>query len=145
MVQSVSGQYYSAHLRFFRQLCTAAKVDKVSQLAQQALAEGHCIVIGLQSTGHPSLAHLFTLPPNTLCLQLHVTVVASNCLWQPGCCTLSSCLAASISQHMTIAHWHELTSETWLSPGVSVMSHAVLQLNFPVGVLCVDLSGDLCQ
>lgn len=35
-------------LRFFRQLCTAAKVDKVVELAQEAMAAGHCPVIGLQ-------------------------------------------------------------------------------------------------
>ncbi|KAL0037371.1 hypothetical protein WJX79_004342 [Trebouxia sp. C0005] len=47
----ISGQYYSAQLRFFRQLCTAAKVDTVSKLAQKMLDEGKCVVIGLQSTG----------------------------------------------------------------------------------------------
>lgn len=51
IVQLISGQYYSAQLRFFRQLCTAAKVDTVSKLAQKMLDEGKCVVIGLQSTG----------------------------------------------------------------------------------------------
>ena len=50
-MQTIGGTYYSAHLRFFRQLCTAAKVDKVSQLAREILDEGKCVVIGLQSTG----------------------------------------------------------------------------------------------
>ena len=50
-MQLISGQYYSAQLRFFRQLCTAAKVDTVSKLAQKMLGEGKCVVIGLQSTG----------------------------------------------------------------------------------------------
>lgn len=49
--QSILGQFYSGQLRFFRQLCTAAKVETVSQLAHKTLAEGKCIVIGLQSTG----------------------------------------------------------------------------------------------
>ena len=40
-----------AHLRFFRQLCTSAKVAEVARLALEALKEGHCVVIGLQSTG----------------------------------------------------------------------------------------------
>ena len=40
-----------AHLRFFRQLCTSAKVHEVARLALEALKEGHCVVIGLQSTG----------------------------------------------------------------------------------------------
>ncbi len=52
-MQLISGQYYSAQLRFFRQLCTAAKVDTVSKLAQKMLDEGKCVVIGLQSTGEP--------------------------------------------------------------------------------------------
>lgn len=55
-MQTIGGMYYSAHLRFFRQLCTAAKVDKVSQLAKGILDEGKCVVIGLQSTGMFSFA-----------------------------------------------------------------------------------------
>ena len=43
--------YYSAQLRFFRQLCTAAKLDEVSKLAKKTLTEGKCVVIGLQTTG----------------------------------------------------------------------------------------------
>ncbi len=50
-MQFILGQYYSAQLRFFRQLCTAAKVDKVSDLAKEMLDEGKCVVVGLQSTG----------------------------------------------------------------------------------------------
>lgn len=50
-MQIISGQYYSAQLRFFRQLCTAAKVDTVSNLAKKMLDEGKCVVVGLQSTG----------------------------------------------------------------------------------------------
>ena len=50
-MQMISGQYYSAQLRFFRQLCTAAKVDTVSNLAKKMLDEGKCVVVGLQSTG----------------------------------------------------------------------------------------------
>lgn len=50
-MQSILGQFYSGQLRFFRQLCTAAKVETVSQLALKTLEEGKCIVIGLQSTG----------------------------------------------------------------------------------------------
>ena len=41
----------AAHLRFFRQLCTSAKVAEVARLALEALKKGHCVVIGLQSTG----------------------------------------------------------------------------------------------
>ena len=50
-LQAILGMYYSAQLRFFRQLCTAAKLDEVSNLAKKTLREGKCVVIGLQTTG----------------------------------------------------------------------------------------------
>ncbi|KAL4201430.1 hypothetical protein AMTRI_Chr02g216010 [Amborella trichopoda] len=37
--------------RFFRHMCMSAKVPAAVRLAKQALAEGKCVVIGLQSTG----------------------------------------------------------------------------------------------
>jgi hypothetical protein len=46
-------QYWGGHMRFFRQLCTAAKVPSIVELAMQELAKGNCVVIGLQSTGEP--------------------------------------------------------------------------------------------
>eukprot|EP00878_Enallax_costatus_P040094 GHUV01046079.1.p1 GENE.GHUV01046079.1~~GHUV01046079.1.p1 ORF type:complete len:621 (+),score=132.82 GHUV01046079.1:286-2148(+) len=49
-------QFYAAQLRFFRQLCTAAKVDTVVRLCQEALDEEKCPVIGLQSTGEARTA-----------------------------------------------------------------------------------------
>ena len=45
---------YAANLRFFRQMCTAAKVKKTVELVTEAVAAGHCVVIGLQSTGEIS-------------------------------------------------------------------------------------------
>lgn len=45
------GLFWSAHQRFFRSLCIASKVDKAVSLAKSALKDGHCCVIGLQSTG----------------------------------------------------------------------------------------------
>lgn len=42
---------YAANLRFFRQMCTAAKVKETVGQAKEAIAAGHCVVIGLQSTG----------------------------------------------------------------------------------------------
>eukprot|EP00198_Chlamydomonas_reinhardtii_P003137 XP_001692473.1 predicted protein [Chlamydomonas reinhardtii] len=50
------GQFYGAQLRFFKQLCTAGKVDEVERLAKEALARGQCVVIGLQSTGESRTA-----------------------------------------------------------------------------------------
>lgn len=45
----------AGHLRFFHQLCIASKVPQVVARVRQALAEGHCAVIGLQTTGEASL------------------------------------------------------------------------------------------
>lgn len=41
--------------RLFQQLCVAAKVPAVAQLARDALRAGHCVVIGLQTTGEAAL------------------------------------------------------------------------------------------
>ncbi|XP_039113703.1 protein FORGETTER 1 [Dioscorea cayenensis subsp. rotundata] len=43
--------YWSSHQRFFRHMCMSAKVPAAVRLAKQALADGKCVVIGLQSTG----------------------------------------------------------------------------------------------
>lgn len=47
-------RYWSEHLRFFQYLAIASKVDKCISVAKQALEDGHCCVIGLQSTGEAS-------------------------------------------------------------------------------------------
>jgi hypothetical protein len=47
----LNGVYWGAHQRFFRSLCIASKVDVAIQTAKEALEEGHCCIIGLQSTG----------------------------------------------------------------------------------------------
>lgn len=47
----IFSQFWSAHQRFFRYLCIAAKVKETIKLTREALANGHCVVIGLQSTG----------------------------------------------------------------------------------------------
>ncbi|CAL8469508.1 g9049 [Coccomyxa elongata] len=44
-------EMWGGHLRFFRQLLTACKVEQIETFSKKTLAEGHCIVIGLQSTG----------------------------------------------------------------------------------------------
>ncbi|XP_052021823.1 protein strawberry notch homolog 2 isoform X2 [Apodemus sylvaticus] len=49
--KSLWGQFWSAHQRFFKYLCIAAKVHRLVELAQQELGRGKCVVIGLQSTG----------------------------------------------------------------------------------------------
>lgn len=37
--------------RFFRHMCISAKVPAVVRIAKEALTEGKCVVVGLQSTG----------------------------------------------------------------------------------------------
>ncbi|XP_062966559.1 protein strawberry notch homolog 2 isoform X2 [Cynocephalus volans] len=49
--KSLWGQFWSAHQRFFKYLCIAAKVHRLVELAREELARGKCVVIGLQSTG----------------------------------------------------------------------------------------------
>ncbi|XP_010000137.1 PREDICTED: protein strawberry notch homolog 2 [Chaetura pelagica] len=49
--KSLWGQFWSAHQRFFKYLCIAAKVRRLVELAREELAKDKCIVIGLQSTG----------------------------------------------------------------------------------------------
>lgn len=46
-------EFWGAHMRFFRSMCTASKVTEVVRQARAALAAGECVVIGLQSTGKP--------------------------------------------------------------------------------------------
>ncbi|KAB2636953.1 protein strawberry notch [Pyrus ussuriensis x Pyrus communis] len=43
--------YWASHQRFFRHMCMSAKVPAAVRLAKQALMDGKCVVIGLQSTG----------------------------------------------------------------------------------------------
>ncbi|CAH6779319.1 Sbno2 [Phodopus roborovskii] len=49
--KSLWGQFWSAHQRFFKYLCIAAKVQRLVELAKQELSHDKCVVIGLQSTG----------------------------------------------------------------------------------------------
>lgn len=50
-MKTIRAAQFGSQLRFFRQLCTAAKVPHIIALTRKALADGHCVVIGLQSTG----------------------------------------------------------------------------------------------
>ncbi|CAF0812197.1 unnamed protein product [Rotaria sordida] len=47
----VVARYWLGHQRFFKYLCIACKVSKVVELSRQAVQDGKCVVIGLQSTG----------------------------------------------------------------------------------------------
>ncbi|CAL1287186.1 unnamed protein product [Larinioides sclopetarius] len=44
-------QFWASHQRFFKYLCIASKVPQVEKLTREALKNGKCVVIGLQSTG----------------------------------------------------------------------------------------------
>lgn len=48
--------FWAAHQRFFRHMCMASKVPCLVRMSQQALEDGKCIVIGLQSTGEARTA-----------------------------------------------------------------------------------------
>lgn len=43
--------FWAAHQKFFKYLCIASKVPLVIEIAKEALEDGKCVVIGLQSTG----------------------------------------------------------------------------------------------
>ncbi|VDP98710.1 unnamed protein product, partial [Trichobilharzia regenti] len=45
------GQFWSAHQRFFKYFCIAAKVDTCVEFAKNAIKEGEYVVISLPSTG----------------------------------------------------------------------------------------------
>ncbi|XP_033119248.1 protein FORGETTER 1-like isoform X2 [Anneissia japonica] len=47
--------YWSAHQRFFKQICMGVKVPTILKEANKALDDGCCVVIGLQTTGEASL------------------------------------------------------------------------------------------
>lgn len=51
MRKTMWGQFWSAHQRFFKYLCIAAKVQHAVAVAREAIKYGKCVVIGLQSTG----------------------------------------------------------------------------------------------
>lgn len=51
MRKTMWGQFWSAHQRFFKYLCIAAKVNHAVVTAREAVKCGKCVVIGLQSTG----------------------------------------------------------------------------------------------
>ncbi|XP_074658013.1 uncharacterized protein LOC141910988 [Tubulanus polymorphus] len=53
--QRIWASFWGCHQRFFKQLCMCMKVPSIVKEAEESLASGHCIVIGLQTTGEASL------------------------------------------------------------------------------------------
>lgn len=93
--------FWAAQQRFFKLLCVSMKVPAVVALAKEALVNGSCVVIGLQSTGIiPSPLRIFT------CLSWHREIVKGSTLWLPidhrhmlEACALS-CISALRSQRV---------------------------------------------
>lgn len=56
---SIWRMFWSAQQRFFKLLCVSLKTPTVVEASQKALADGCCVVIGLQSTGVPAAAVCF--------------------------------------------------------------------------------------
>jgi hypothetical protein len=57
------GAYWSAHLQFFRELCTSCKLDSLVQMAEEAIKDGKCVVIGMQATGEANLKQWISAHP----------------------------------------------------------------------------------
>ncbi|KAH9259093.1 hypothetical protein BASA81_002713 [Batrachochytrium salamandrivorans] len=51
----IMSMYWGAHLRFMRQLISGIKVPILVQTARDAIRDGHCVVIGLQTTNEAYL------------------------------------------------------------------------------------------
>lgn len=58
--------FWAAQQRFFKLLCVSVKVPTVVSHAKQALDQGNCVIIGLQSTGEAA-ADALSLCPGTMC------------------------------------------------------------------------------
>lgn len=50
-LRTMWSSFWAAHQKFFKFLCISAKVPLVVDIANEALKNGKCVVIGLQSTG----------------------------------------------------------------------------------------------
>uniref|UniRef100_A0A061SNZ4 Nuclear helicase mop-3 sno (Dead-box superfamily) n=1 Tax=Tetraselmis sp. GSL018 TaxID=582737 RepID=A0A061SNZ4_9CHLO len=64
--QTVWRTFWSTFQRFFKLLCVSCKVPTVVREAKAALAEGFCVVIGLQTTGEAA-AEALALEPGAQC------------------------------------------------------------------------------
>jgi hypothetical protein len=71
--------FWNMNLRFWKSFLVSAKVPEVVRLAKEAIANGMCVVIGLQSTGEAALSRQVQSrvpppPPPPLTLTLKLTV-----------------------------------------------------------------------
>jgi hypothetical protein len=64
--KAIMSQFWGAHQRFFRQMLLSAKVPLLAKMANEAVENNMCVVIGLQSTGEAGINKVrvcFTPPP----------------------------------------------------------------------------------
>lgn len=86
--------FWAAQQRFFKLLCMSLKIPAVVQAARAALAEGHCVVVGLQSTGEAALDAMGCTP-------------GEACGWVS---TLRLMLRQLVAQHFPVTYQHEQDS-----------------------------------
>lgn len=83
--------YWASQQRFFKLLCMSLKLPAVVRAAKAALADGHCVVVGLQSTGEAALDSMGCAPGDA-------------CGWV---CTLRLMLRQLVIQHFPVRYQHE--------------------------------------
>uniref|UniRef100_A0A7S2RU64 Strawberry notch helicase C domain-containing protein n=1 Tax=Rhizochromulina marina TaxID=1034831 RepID=A0A7S2RU64_9STRA len=67
-VKSILKLYWSMHIRFFKELCIAAKVDAVVEMTKEALNDGYAVVIGMQTTGEASIERAVGNADECMCM-----------------------------------------------------------------------------
>ena len=54
--KTLNGAYWSAHQRFFKEMCLSTKVKTLVDIAKKAVeVDNMCVVIGMQSTGEAAM------------------------------------------------------------------------------------------
>ena len=101
--------YWAAQQRFFKLFCMSLKIPAVVRAAKAALADGHCVVIGLQSTGEAALDSMGCAPGDA-------------CGWVS---TLRLMLRQLVTQHFPVQYQHDQDSGTYVRAYVRVLFAAV--------------------
>lgn len=83
--------YWATQQRFFKLLCMSMKIPAVVRATKAALDAGHCVVIGLQSTGEAALDSLGCVP-------------GEACGWVS---TLRLMLRQLVSLHFPVRYQHQ--------------------------------------
>ncbi|KAL3940125.1 MAG: hypothetical protein SGBAC_005264 [Bacillariaceae sp.] len=69
------GTFWSAHQRFFKELAICCKIPLLAKDAKRMVAEGHCVIFGLQTTGDASMQNILA---NGGHLQEFPTLISSS-------------------------------------------------------------------